>query len=745
MKLFIHVFLFFLMINYSFSQETYELIKTDENEMIIDGIIEKEEWRNAKLVHLNIEIEPSYNTEAQIKTIGYLTYSDSYLFVGFYAYDNPKNIRAAVRPRDDHGMWTDDVVLIRFDTYRDARNNIMLASNPLGSQYDVKGIDALTDDKRYDGSFNVNYESAGKIVKDGYNVEMKIPFSSLPFPNGINQKWHFNMYRKYFDENSNEVSLSNETRDRDNPCEICQVTKALIINDIDIEKKIDLLPFVTANTAGEYNDITDKINYSKPSGDLGIGLNLDITKNTSIEIALNPDFSQIEADVTQIDINSAYALLYPEKRPFFNRGTDLVKFSDGAFYSRSINNPIFTSKILNQGTKTRIYFLSAIDKNSPYQIAGDDRSYFGEGGKSLINVFRFQKMLKNSNKIGLFSSSRYYKDGGYGNLFGLDGIFQFSKKWKLSFELFKNFNEEPINDWIDTEDTFNSKTVKLDGEKFNGDALYFQILRNTEHWLSLIEYKNLSPEYRADVGFVVKNNRRWLTLYHEYRKILDKKNIQSFGFGFKGDFLYNFNNELKVISLDLISKTKTIGNTELTLTYDLDVFKNFEGKDYKMLPKVETKLMSRTSELFSMFSTMNFGKDIYYNDELKNYPEGNELTFYTLLNFQINDNLTISPSLRFSRLKKINLDENYYSGYIARLTTRYQFNKSLSIRLISEYNDFQKKLLVQPLFQWNPNPFTIFYIGGNQNALREEIGKDYGSLYMNSSQFFIKFQYLLSI
>jgi len=741
----VSVFFFILILVDIQAQDYYELNKTDPNNIIIDGQIDKEEWKNAKLVDLNIEIEPSYNTKAQIKTIGYLTYSDNHLFVGFYAYDNPENIRAAVRPRDDHGMWTDDVVLIRFDTYRDARNNIMLASNPFGSQYDVKGIDALTDDKRYDGSFNIMYESSGKIVKDGYNVEMKIPFSSLPFPNGTNQKWHFNMYRKYFDENSNEVSLSNEIRDRDNPCEICQVTKLLILSDINIKKKVELLPFVTANTVGEYKDSSKKINYSKPSGDLGIGLNLDITKNTSIELALNPDFSQVEADVTQIDINSAYALLYPEKRPFFNRGTDLVKFSDGAFYSRSINNPIFTSKLLSQGKNTRIYFLSAIDKNSPYQIAGDDRSYFGEGNKSLINIFRFQRMLKNSSKIGLFSSSRYYKGGGYGNLFGLDGIFQFSKKWKLSFELFKNFNKEPVNDWIDTEDTFSNKTVKLDGEKFNGDAFYFQILRNTEHWLTLVEYKNISPGYRADVGFVVKNNRRWITLFQEYKNIINKKNIQFFGFGFKGDFLYNINNELKVISLDLISKTKVIGNTELTLTYDIDVFKNYEGKDYKMLPKIDVKLMSRTSEFFSIFSTMNVGKDIYYNDDLKNYPEGKDLTFYTLLSFQLNDNLNLSPSLRYSRLKKIDLDENYFTGYIVRLSGRYQFNKSLSVRLISEYNDFQKKLLVQPLFQWNPNPFTIFYVGGNQNALREEIGKDYGSLYMNTSQFFIKFQYLIKI
>ena len=99
----------------------------------------------------------------------------------------------------------------------------------------------------------------------------------------------------------------------------------------------------------------------------------------------------------------------------------------------------------------------------------------------------------------------------------------------------------------------------------------------------------------------------------------------------------------------------------------------------------------------------------------------------------------------YSRLKKININENYFKGYIARLSGRYQFTKSISFRIISEYNDFQKKLLIQPLFQWNPNPFTIFYIGGNQNALREEINDEFGSLYMDNSQFFIKFQYLISL
>ena len=743
MKFYKSFLILFISINSLKAQDSYDLVKSNPNSIIIDGKINKEEWKNAKLVDLDLEIEPSYNTKSKIKTTGYITYSDNYLFVAFYAYGNPKNIRSAIRQRDDYGMWNDDIVLIRFDTYRDARNNILLASNPFGSQYDVKGLDALTDEERYDGSFNINYESSGTILEDGYNVEMKIPFSSLPFPNGTNQKWNFNMYRKYFDENSNEIGLSNESRDRDNSCEICQVTKLLILNNINIEKKVELLPYTSGNLVGDYETNNNRIKYSNPSGNAGIGLNLDITKNTSLEVTINPDFSQVEADITQIDINSSYALLYPEKRPFFNRGSDLVKFSDGAFYSRSINNPIFSSKLLSQGKNTRVFFLSALDKNSPYQIAGNDRSYLGQGNKSLVNVFRYQRILKNNNKVGLFSSSRYYKDGGYGNLFGIDGLFQLSKIWKFSFELFKNFNEEPINDWIETDDKFNNKTVNLDGEKFNGDAIYVKVLRNTEHWISMIEYKNLSPGYRTDVGFVVKNDRRWLTLVQGYKNIINKKNIQSYSLGFKGDFLYNFNNELKVISLDLISGAKTIGNTDISYTYDLDVFKNYEGKDYKMMPKNEIDIRSRATEIFSFFSKLSLGKDIAYNED--NPQIGKELTFYTMLNFQINDNLNITPSLRYSRLKKIDKNENYFKGYIARISGKYQFTKSISFRIISEYNEFQKRLLIQPLFKWNPNPFTIFYVGGNQNALREEIDDEFGSLYMDNSQFFIKFQYQISI
>ena len=121
---------------------------------------------------------------------------------------------------------------------------------------------------------------------------------------------------------------------------------------------------------------------------------------------------------------------------------------------------------------------------------------------------------------------------------------------------------------------------------------------------------------------------------------------------------------MKVISLDIISEAKTIGNTDISYTYDLDIFKNYEGKDYKMMPKNDIDIRSRATEIFSFFSKLSLGKDIAYNEE--NPKIGKELTFYTMLSFQINDNFNVTPSIRYSRLKEIETNKNYFKGYIAR-------------------------------------------------------------------------------
>lgn len=462
-----------------------------------------------------------------------------------------------------------------------------------------------------------------------------------------------------------------------------------------------------------------------------------------MEVTLNPDFSQVEADVTQIDINSSVALEYPERRPFFNRGTDIVQYTNGAFYSRSINNPLISTKLISQGKKERVYFLSAIDQNSVYQVAGEDRSYLGQGGQSFVNVLRYQRLINKNSRLGLISTNRYYKNGGYGNLFGTDGWFLFSKNWRLTYELSLNFNEEPLADWIDTEDQLSDRSIALNKERFNGKSIYFQLYRNTQKWKSYLTYKDISPNFQADVGFVVKNNRRWATLYHTYQVFPNKPAIQFFSIGTKADVLYTYQDYLKTISIDGIISLKTLFNTEINYTYDWDAFKNFLGRDYKNLASNRFEIQNNPSESFSMNINLTFGRDLAYNEE---DPEiGKEFNFFIMPGFQVSNKLKISPSIRYARLKKLDEDSYYYNGSISRFSIRYQFNNFFNVRLISEYNSFTERFFVQPLIQWNPNPSTVFYIGGNQNSLND-FNDEFNTFFrVDQTQFFLKFQYLIGV
>ena len=112
----------------------------------------------------------------------------------------------------------------------------------------------------------------------------------------------------------------------------------------------------------------------------------------------------------------------------------------------------------------------------------------------------------------------------------------------------------------------------------------------------------------------------------------------------------------------------------------------------------------------------------------------------TFNNFQITPKLRLSQSLRYSQLRSKIDDSLYFKGYIARVNMNYQFNQDLSFRVIGEYNDFDKSFFVQPLLKWNPDPFTIFYIGGTNGYSRIE---QQNNFHINDAQFYLKFQYFL--
>ena len=201
----------------------------------------------------------------------------------------------------------------------------------------------------------------------------------------------------------------------------------MVLKDILIDKRRELLPYLASNVQGERTSPTEKLAYGKVKTEVGLGLNLDLNKNTSLELTINPDFPQVEADVTQIAANSSFSLQYPERRPFFNRGTDIVNFTDGAFYSRAVVNPSIASKLLRQGRKGGCFYSMPWTKTVFIWLEARTDPIQGKGGK-VLSMFCGTNTYKVRQLDLEFMTNRFYNGGGYGHLLGLDGLFLLNQK-----------------------------------------------------------------------------------------------------------------------------------------------------------------------------------------------------------------------------------------------------------------------------------------------------------------------------
>ena len=697
-----------------------------------DGVVSPEEWDGAETFKIDYEIDPGNNVPSPHLTEVFITYSETDLYVGFIAYADMTNLRSSVRNRDEG--YRDDNVLIGIDTYGDGRYMVSLGANPEGNQLDLKLLSTGQDDVSYD----VNFDSKASKHEDSYHVELKIPFSVLQFKQAPELKWKIMLYRSTFTENNRSQNI-NFPIDLNNPCLPCQTPTEITLQNIKSKNRVNLLPYVYGGLEGTTPEGT--LDYGKPNGTVGLSGLFDLNNITSLEYAINPDFSQVEADVSQITANNTFAIFFQERRPYFNEGNDIIETRLNTVYTRSINKPLLSTKLISQGENQRFYWLTAFDEASPYLIAGENRSYFGEGTASFSNIFRYQRTYEQGTNIGFLTTNRIFKSGGYGHTLGVDGRYRFKKSYTASFEFNKSILLEPNTDWIEETDRIRDKNTQLDGEKLNGDALYFSLQRNTKHWNTELEYEQYSPHFQTPLGFVTQNSVRFLDIFHGYQHFFDKEDfVKQLGIYVGSEINYNYDNFRKLLDFGTAMYIQLSGNIESEISFNYTVNEEFEGFIGENMPEFSIFASYNPSEAVRLGVFTRVGEALRYDSD--NPAVGDNFFIGTFNNFQITPKLRISPSLRYSQLKIKEDASLYFSGFIARSTINYQFNPNFSFRLIGEFNDFDKIFFLQPLLKWNPNPFTIFYIGGTNGYSRIEEGNRYG---IENSQLYVKFQYLFDL
>jgi len=693
-----------------------------------DGVVSPQEWKEAEKFSIKYEIDPGNNIPSPHLTDVFITYSKTDLYVGFIAYADMENLRSSIRNRDEG--YQDDNVLIGIDTYGDGHFMVSAGANPEGNQLDLKLLSTGNDDV----SYNINFESKASKHEDSYHVELKIPFSVLQFKNAPEMTWKILLFRSTYTDSNRSGNL-NFPIDLNNPYLPCQTPTSLTLKNIESKNRVSLLPYVYGGLSGEGD--SNGFAYGKPQGTVGLSGLFDLNNTTSLEYAINPDFSQVEADVSRITANNTFAIFFQERRPYFNEGNDIIETELNTVYTRSVNKPLLSTKLISQGENQRFYWLTAFDEASPYLLAGENRSYFGEGKAAFSNIFRYQRNYEHGSNLGFLTTNRIFRDGGYGHTLGIDGLLRFKKSYTASFEYNRSIILEPQADWIEENDRIGDFSTTLDGEKLNGNALNVSLIRNTKNWNTGINYQQFSPHYQTPLGFVTQNSIRTLNAYQNYQHFFNKEDFfKQLNIEIESELTYNYNNLRKYLSFDAYTYVQLDNNIRSQISYSHIVNEEYEGFNAEGMDVFEMFVGYNPTEAFRLSVFTSIGESIRYDEE--NPAVGNNFFIGTFNSFQMTPKIRFSPSVRYSQLKNKMDNSLYFSGFIARSVLNFQFNDALSFRLVGEFNDFDKNFFYQPLLKWNPNPFTIFYIGGTNGYSQINTNNRYG---IENSQLYFKFQY----
>jgi hypothetical protein len=424
--------------------KTYKTNKISGPAPEIDGIIDDQIWENFDWEGDFTQFQPQNGKKPSQQTAFKIIYDNDNIYVAIKAYDSETDkIEQRMTRRDG---WEGDRVGVHIDSYNDKRTAFVFFVNASG----VKNDGIMTNDGGdFDDSWDPIWQTKTSIDKDGWNAEMKIPLSQLRFSQKEEQHWGLQVVRDIFRES--EKSLWQHIPSGI-PGWTSHYGEIEGIKSIKPKRQVEIAPFVV----GKFDKYEKEEGNPYSTGkDLTYNIGLDgkigITNNMILDFTINPDFGQVEADPSEVNL-SAFESFFSEKRPFFIEGKNITDYqitpggspwsSDNLFYSRRIgrrphgepdlgdneyadipdNTRIIGAFKLTGKTKNG-WSVGIIENIANEEIAEIDTE--GERHEEVVEPYtnyllgRIQKDINKGNTIigGMFTTThRRLKDTGLDNL-----------------------------------------------------------------------------------------------------------------------------------------------------------------------------------------------------------------------------------------------------------------------------------------------------------------------------------------
>ncbi|HEY5948167.1 MAG TPA: DUF5916 domain-containing protein [Kofleriaceae bacterium] len=325
----------------------------------IDGRLDEAAWSGAPRQGSFTQRFPKDGAKASYDTQFALLYDDDAIYVGVWSTDpEPEKIRRTLTRRDVDALA--DAVMIGIDSYHDKRTAYVFQINAAGVQRDMMLFDDLSQDDTWDAVWTGDVA----ITKEGWTAEVRIPLNQLRFAGGEHHEWGLQVLR-VIGRNQEQSTWSPWPRTGSQI-----VSRFGVVDGIEVNKpsrRLELLPYASGGVQTKTIEEGDPLNdHTSALGNFGLDLKFGLGPAFTLSATINPDFGQVEADPSQVNL-SATELFFQEKRPFFIEGVDLFKLPigsgdnmiEGAFYSRRIGaappEPDMDYAYIAAPTSTTIY------------------------------------------------------------------------------------------------------------------------------------------------------------------------------------------------------------------------------------------------------------------------------------------------------------------------------------------------------------------------------------------------------
>ena len=682
-------------------------------EFRVDAALDEEFWKNALALEIIYEVRPGENVPAPVKTEVLLAYNDSHVLAAFRAYDpDPGAIRAHITDRDQ--MLGDDWVALVFDTFDDKRRQMDFFVNPLGVQADDMECSDCGS-----GNWDAIWDSAGRITDFGYVVELAIPLSSIRFQRADGpQTWNFDAVRSYPRSVRHHMGLF--PRDRSNNCYLCQAERLVGFDGITPGRNLEIAPTFSSLYAQARPGFTEGgLEETARRNDLGLSARWGITPNINLNAAVNPDFSQVEADAAQFDINTNYALQYDEKRPFFTEGAEIFGMRYNVLYTRTFADPDWGTKITGKESGNAVGLYAVQDRKLNLLFPGP----YGSGSAALSErnfgtVARYRRDILKNSSAGVIVTDREAEDF-YNRVVGVDLNFNFRKTETVRLTALGSDTRYP--------DAIAAEHGQPEGS-FRSGAFDVYYLHGTEGLDWYANYRENGRKFRAHLGYIPMGNWRhaevgwghtwngdataWYTMFNVGSSFDVETEID----GTPMERAYNY----WINYAGPMESTIDIGGTVLSRMYyrSLDFDWNSINLSASLTP----------AGCLALYFNGRYGSNIDYANE----REAVSLRLNPTVEYKAGKHLVFTLD---HAVEMLDVDDGrLYTANISQAWIVYQFSKRTFVRSILQYVNYERdpglytfavpgrdeRFFSQLLFSFKINPQTVLYLGYSDNYYGSE-------------------------